>query len=684
MESGITAVAETLPNSYCFEVHCEMCTELMKLVDKVSSVIPQIEAARPRSAGMLALSSLICEIDKAKQLLHYCSESSKLYLALTSNAIARRCQRSRELLEHNLGLIRNSVPVLLAIKICDLIDELRNARFVLDSSEVEAGMVLRESLRPRLSIAGPTETLDIGALKFAASKLHIMSRRAVRMEKKSIKSLLSKVGDRNPAKKEKLKFLLYLMDKYGNSIVAEPQENAVILGDKTNEFQTSRSSNDAKADVLRDPVPPDEFSCPLSRRLMYDPVVIASGVTFERMWIQRWLDEGHDTCPKTKEKLSHQLLAPNSFLKDEISKWCVEYGIRNIDPSIRAETLCSMESSSASINSLGSLAHGYVDSIYNPDPSNGKVPDDLSSTSIQSDDGDQRCDTSTPRTLRSLALLPKLKELQWKTQCEVVEDVNSYLDRDDQALGSAPFEDFFTVLVQFLVDAHDQGDLKAQRTGSQFLLTYVSKNRCEVTCIKKGAFSLLISLLDSDVAEQVLATLEVLSNHENCRPEIAASGVLAPILKILGSQNRLLQESALKILNNLSYDCYVCHHLIHLGCIPKMVPFLQTSPFTKLALMILKNLCDSEEASTAIVETDECIASVAEFLDSACSEDQEYSVAILHSICREQILYCKLVLEESFTVYPALINLKTNGSDKAKASASELLRLFQDIQHDGL
>ncbi|XP_030523997.1 U-box domain-containing protein 5-like isoform X2 [Rhodamnia argentea] len=684
MGSGITVVAETLSNSYCFKVHYEMCTELMKLVDKVSSVIPQIEAARPRSSGMLALSSLICEIDKAKQLLHHCSESSKLYLALTSDAIARRCQRSRELLERGLDLVRNSVPVLLAIKICHIIDELRNAKFVLDSSEMEAGKVLRQSLRLHLSIAGPMETLDIGAIKFAASKLHIMSQRAVVTEKRSIKNLLSKVGDRNPAKKERLKSLLYLLDKYGNSIVAEPQENAVAHGDKTNEFQTSTSSSDAKADVLRDPVPPGEFNCPLSKRLMYDPIVIASGVTFERMWIQRWFDEGYDTCPKTKEKLSHQLLAPNSFLKHEISKWCVEYGVRNIDPSIRAETVCSLEASSTSIDSLGSLAHGYVDSIYNPDPSSVKVPDDLSSTSIQSDDDDQRCGTSIPRTLRSLALLPKLKELQWKSQCEVVEDVKNYLDRDDQALGSVPFENFLTLLVQFLVDAHDQGDLKAQRTGSQFLLTYVSKNRYEVTCIKKSAFSLLISLLDSEVSEQVLATLEVLSTHETCRPEIAASGVLAPIFKILGSQNRLLQESALKILSNLSYDCYVCHHLIHLGCIPKMVPFLQTSPFMTLALTILKNLCNSEEASTSIVETDECIASIAEFLDSASSEDQEYAVAILHSVCRDQDLYCKLVLDESFTVYPALINIKTNGSDKAKASASELLRLFRDIERDGL
>lgn len=66
----------------CLKVHRTMCAELRKLVDRILRIIPQIEAARP--SGMQALCLLNEAIDKAKQLLLYCSESSKLYLVCSS------------------------------------------------------------------------------------------------------------------------------------------------------------------------------------------------------------------------------------------------------------------------------------------------------------------------------------------------------------------------------------------------------------------------------------------------------------------------------------------------------------------------------------------------------------------------------------------------------------------------
>lgn len=58
-----------------------MCTELGKFVDRIVRIFPEIEAARPRcDSGIKALCSLNNAIVKAKSLLQYCSESSKLYL----------------------------------------------------------------------------------------------------------------------------------------------------------------------------------------------------------------------------------------------------------------------------------------------------------------------------------------------------------------------------------------------------------------------------------------------------------------------------------------------------------------------------------------------------------------------------------------------------------------------------
>lgn len=69
---------------------------------------------------------------------------------------------------------------------------------------------------------------------------------------------------------------------------------------------------------------PEEFLCPISLELMVDPVIVASGQTYERAAIERWLEEGHTTCPKTGLKLFHNFLVPNSNLRRLITQWCLE------------------------------------------------------------------------------------------------------------------------------------------------------------------------------------------------------------------------------------------------------------------------------------------------------------------------------------------------------------------------
>lgn len=71
------------------------------------------------------------------------------------------------------------------------------------------------------------------------------------------------------------------------------------------------------------PVPiPADFCCPLSLELMTDPVIVASGQTYERAYIRKWLDLGLIVCPKTRQTLSHTNLIPNYTVKALIANWC--------------------------------------------------------------------------------------------------------------------------------------------------------------------------------------------------------------------------------------------------------------------------------------------------------------------------------------------------------------------------
>lgn len=79
------------------------------------------------------------------------------------------------------------------------------------------------------------------------------------------------------------------------------------------------------------PIPAD-FCCPLSLELMSDPVIVASGQTYERVFIRKWLDLGYNVCPKTRQTLGHSNLIPNYTVKQLIENWSEVHGVVLPDP----------------------------------------------------------------------------------------------------------------------------------------------------------------------------------------------------------------------------------------------------------------------------------------------------------------------------------------------------------------
>ncbi|XVF42428.1 hypothetical protein PTKIN_Ptkin01aG0362100 [Pterospermum kingtungense] len=49
----------------------------------------------------------------------------------------------------------------------------------------------------------------------------------------------------------------------------------------------------------------EKCKCPISGDITSDPVVLASGQTYDRPQIQKWLEEGNRTCARSKQVLSH-------------------------------------------------------------------------------------------------------------------------------------------------------------------------------------------------------------------------------------------------------------------------------------------------------------------------------------------------------------------------------------------
>jgi hypothetical protein len=67
---------------------------------------------------------------------------------------------------------------------------------------------------------------------------------------------------------------------------------------------------------------PHLFRCPISLDIFTDPVTLCTGQTYDRQCIERWLADGHRTCPVTMQALGDATaLVPNRTLRHLIERW---------------------------------------------------------------------------------------------------------------------------------------------------------------------------------------------------------------------------------------------------------------------------------------------------------------------------------------------------------------------------
>ncbi|XP_068642024.1 putative U-box domain-containing protein 42 [Aristolochia californica] len=93
----------------------------------------------------------------------------------------------------------------------------------------------------------------------------------------------------------------------------------------------------------------ETFFCPLTKKLMDDPVTITSGVTYERRAITEWFNKCEDgseslLCPITGQKLENRFLNTNLALKTTIEEWKERNEATRIKVARTALSLASSES----------------------------------------------------------------------------------------------------------------------------------------------------------------------------------------------------------------------------------------------------------------------------------------------------------------------------------------------------
>ncbi|KAG6670680.1 hypothetical protein I3843_Q045900 [Carya illinoinensis] len=522
------------------------------------------------------------------------------------------------------------VPLLLAGKISGIARDLKRTKFPLAPAEEEAGKVILGLLRQAIPMSNSVNDLELQALQLVASTLKITFPSAVLIEKRSIKRLLDKATDTDPMKKI-LKWLFYLLRKYGEIIGRNQDDDSHNQRDETraNDFGT--------------PEPPKEFKCPISMQVMHDPMIIASGMTFERFWIEQWFNE------------------------ELISAWSSPQGITD---SSFSSSIASFPSSVNNLNlqlSVVSIRSSGTDDV-------SEILDDFSESRLSCRHGQknavsEKLNHSTESYGNMLASLSRLAALSWGSQCKTIRDVNKTLQENKHACHTSISNRCVKTLIKFLKDADELNDVKEQRDGTEVLLAILRNNSSEMLLFDKDEIYVLVSYIETEITGEVLRIIEVLSSQPEYKSMIVASSVLPSILEVLDAKTTDFQSIAMKILCNLSCNCDIGYHIVYVDCIPKLIQLLGDP-----------DLAHIEEVWIEVAETNSCIGDISQILETGTKEEQEHAAGVLLFVCREHADFCQLDMRD--TIIQSLVDLSPNGNSIGQIIASELLHLLEHVEHD--
>ncbi|KAL5991077.1 U-box domain-containing protein 45 [Asimina triloba] len=711
-----------VPNDLGKILHGGMCRKLSAIVCKLLVVFPDLEAARPRSkSGIQALCSLHVSLEKAKNLLQHCSECSKLYLAITGDSVLLKFEKAKCALEESLKRVEDIVPEAIGCQILEIVSELEATVFLLDPTEKQVGdEVIALLQQERKFNSNSNDYNELEAFHQAALRLGITSPRAALTERRALKRLVERARLEEDKRKESIvAYLLHLMRKYSKLFRSDFSDDNDSQGSSPCSPTVQGSFEEggghgANGRVLDRqlsklgsfnfrgrksgsmPTLPEEFRCPISLQLMYDPVIISSGQTYERVCIEKWFNDGHSTCPKTQQQLSHLCLTPNYCVKALIASWCEHNGVPvpegppdSLD--LNYWRLALSESEATNSRSMKSVELCNLKALkVVPLEESGMIEkieeNQVGTFDMPHQEHQETEDSEGDMYEKYESLLIVLREEEdIKARRKVVEQVRFLLKDDEEARIYMGANGFVEALVRFLGSAVHEGNEKSQEVGAMALFNLaVNNNRNKEMILSSDVIPLLEEMINTCKAfESATALYLNLSCLDEAKPIIGSSKAVPFLIRLLHSDPETqCKLDALHCLFNLSTYPSNIPRLLSQGIVSGLQALLKigdsgTSPaWAEKSIAVLTNLASTKPGKKEFISAPGLVSSLATILDMGEPIEQEQAVSCLLIICYGDEKCCQMVLQEG--VIPSLVSVSVNGTARGKEKAQKLLMLFRE------
>ncbi|KAL9228366.1 hypothetical protein vseg_003955 [Gypsophila vaccaria] len=383
---------------------------------------------------------------------------------------------------------------------------------------------------------------------------------------------------------------------------------------------------------------PPEFRCPLSKRLMMDPVVISSGQTYDRPFIQNWLKAGHRICPLTQQVLSHSLVTPNYLIRELISQWCKTRGIEFTKPVTSINEDAPVEADRGHFVSL-------LDKMSKSVPEQKAAAKELRLLTKRMPSFRALFGESSEAIPRLLKPLTQRRGFSNGYNNEIVdpslqEDLVTTLlnisihDSNKKLVAETP------MVISLLIDALNCGSPETRSNAAAALFTLSALDSNKTLIGKSGALKSLIDLLDGGhplaVKDAASAIFNLCIVQEN-KARAVREGAVRVILKKI--KDGVHVDELLAILAMLSTHQRAVEELPELGGVPALLSIIRESP---------------------------------------CARNRENCIAILYTICTNDRAKLRDLREEERN-YGTISQLAQDGSSRAKRKASGLLERMNRV-----
>ncbi|CDY31736.1 BnaA04g16720D [Brassica napus] len=594
------------------KTHCAHLSRRLKLLLPMLEEIRDCKNSLPEESMMKALLSLKESLLHAKDLLIYISQLSKIYLVLERDQVMVRFQKVTALLEQALSEIPYQ-----SLEISDELQEQVELVLVQLRRSIGKGRGEKyddELYKDLLSLYDGATDSEI--LRRVAEKLQLMTVTDLTEESLALLDMLSTSGGDDPGESfEKMMMLLKNIKDFVQTY--NPNLEDVPLRSKPS---LSKAQDEDQKNV------PEDFRCPISHKLMSDPVIVSSGQTYDRECIKKWLDDGNSTCPKTQVKLTIDIVTPNYALRSLIAQWCESNGIEPPKPS----------SSSSS-----------------------------SSFSPPSDE-----------QLKIEALLCKLTSQRPEEQRSAAGEIRLLAKQNNHNRVVLAASGAIPLLVSLLMNSDDPRTQEHAVT-SILNLSIFQENKGRIISTF-GAVPGIVHVLKKgsmEARENAAATLFSLSVIDENKMTIGAAGAIPPLVNLLSEGSHRGKKDAGTALFNLCIFQGNKGKAVRAGLVPVLMRLL-TEPEGRMvdeALAILAILSSHPEGKVVVGAAD-AVPFMVDFIRSGSPRNKENAAAVLVQLCSWDPQH--LIEAEKLGVMGCLIDMAENGTDRGKRKAAQLLNRF--------